>query len=87
MLLDSISIPDPTVSTPPLLSRIKLSQISKLITLILVNVPVIENVSALMSLTYNDFPILIFPPTDKSPFIEESNATKRLESIETLLFK
>ena len=79
MLLDSISIPDPTVSIPPLFSRIKLSQMSKLITFNCVNVPVIENVSAFMSLTYNDFPILRFPPTDKSPFIELSSATNKFE--------
>ena len=45
---------------------------SKLVTFKWVNVPVIDNVSARMSLTNNVFPILTFPPTDKLSFNEAS---------------
>ena len=71
-------MPDPVESTPPLFIRIKLSQMSKLVTFKCVNVPVIENVSARMSLTYNVLPILRFPPTDASLLKDTSSATFNL---------
>ena len=70
--LDSTSMPEPTESMPPLFIKIILSQMSRLVTFKLVNVPVIDKVSARISLTLKIFPIDKLPATDKLLFMDTS---------------
>ena len=52
-----------------------------------VNVPVIEKLSACISLAYNVFSIVTFPPTFKLEFIETSLTIVVVPETYNLLFK